>query len=91
MIKSRHQENIRGVFEKDPRAGNSLVKQVKNMRDTIKAHNESTNQESWYTYRGLSSDIHSQFLLTESERSEDSLLGNLTFDNLYSYIYTNFT
>ena len=32
-------------------------------------------------YRGLSSNIISQFLLTESERSDDSLLRNLTFDS----------
>ena len=77
--KSRYRENIRGVFEKDPRAGDSLNEQVKNIRDTIKAHNESINQESGYAYRGLSNNIESQFLSTESERSEDSSLRNLTF------------
>ena len=50
---SRYRENIRGVFKKDPRARNSLIEQVKNIRDTIKAHNESINQESGYTYRAL--------------------------------------
>ena len=78
--KSRYRENIRRVFEKDLRAGNSLIEQFKNIRGIIKAHNESTNQESRYTYRGLSSDIQSQFLSTESERSEDSSLRDLTFD-----------
>ena len=79
--KSRCKENIRGVFEKDPRAGNSLIEQVKNIKDTTKAHNESTNQESGYTYRRLNSDIQSQFLWAESERSGDSSLRNLTFDS----------
>ena len=79
--KSRYRENIRGVFEKDLRVGDSLIEQVKNIRDTIKAFNESINQESGYMYRGLSSDIISQFLLTESERSDDSSLRNLTFDS----------
>ena len=78
--KSRYRENIRRVFEKDLRAGNSLIEQFKNIRGSIKAHNESTNQESRYTYRGLSNDIQSQFLSTESERSEDSSLRDLTFD-----------
>ena len=75
-----NEENIRRVFEKDLRAGNSLIEQFKNIRGSIKAHNESTNQESRYTYRGLSNDIQSQFLSTESERSEDSSLRDLTFD-----------
>ena len=78
---SRYRENIRGVFKKDPRARNSLIEQVKNIRDTIKAHNESINQESGYTYRGLSSDIQSQILSTESIRSDNSSLRNLTIDS----------
>ena len=64
--RSRYRKNIQGVFEKDPRAGNSLVEQDKNIRDSIKAHNVSVNQESGYTYNGLSSDIQSQFLSLEA-------------------------
>ena len=41
--KSRYRENIRGVFEKDLRIGDSLIEQVKNIRDTIKAFSESIN------------------------------------------------
>ena len=77
----RYRKNIQGVFEKDPRAGNSLVEQDKNIRDSIKAHNVSVNQESGYTYNGLSSDIQSQFLSTEAGGSDNSSLRNVTFDS----------
>ena len=79
--KGRYRKNIRGVFEKDPRAGNSLMKQVKNIRDSIKAHKKSANQESEYTYNGLSSDIQSNFLSTEAGRSDNSPLRNITLDS----------
>ena len=55
--RSRYRKHIQGLFEKDPRAWNSLIGQVKNIRDSIKAHNVSVNQESGYMYNGLSSDI----------------------------------
>ena len=56
---SRYRKNIQGIFEKDLRAGNSLIEQIKNIRVSIKAHNISVNQESGYTYNGLSRDIQS--------------------------------
>ena len=72
---------MRGVFEKDPRAGNSLIEQVKNITDSIKAYNVSVNQESGYTYNGLSNDIQSQFLSTEAGKSDNSFLRNINFDS----------
>ena len=79
--RSRYRKNIQGVFEKDPRAKNSLIEQVKNIAASTKAHNVSVNQESGYTYNGLSSDIQSQFLSTEAGRNDNSLLRNITFDS----------
>ena len=79
--RSRYRKNIQGVFEKDPRAKNSLIEQVKNIAASTKAHNVSVNQESRYTYNGLSSDIQSQFLSTEAGRNDNSLLRNITFDS----------
>ena len=79
--RSRYKKSIRGVFEKDPRAGNSLIEQVKNITDSIKAYNVSVNQESGYTYNGLSNDIQSQFLSTEAGKSDNSFLRNITFDS----------
>ena len=79
--RSRYRKNIQGVFEKDPRAKNSLIEQVKNIAASTKAHNVSVNQESGYTYNGLSSDIQSQFLSTVAGRNDNSLLRNIAFDS----------
>ena len=73
--------SIRGVFEMEPRAGNSVTEQVKNITDSIKAYNESVNQESGYTYNGLSNDIQSQFPSTEAGKSDNSFLRKITFDS----------
>ena len=57
---SRYRKNIQGIFEKDLRARNSLIEQIKNIRVSIKTHNISVNQESGYTYNGLSCDCDIQ-------------------------------